>query len=251
MRGKPLCFSAFLNAALMLKNWRSKKLKGLGDVILNKPHCNKLLASAKPTGLGRKCLPLLPTARHLQAISPPLFTHLTRKSLAVCSTEHTHRLDIWLIPSFDEKLVFWSKQSYWESWLLVAAEDGSASQNVSVSVAPKSSLGRASVAPSEVNLELQKMPTAIILRSGIMWYLSWEQVWSPAWLTFCITDMVGDLPLMSLWVLLNKFWWQDLPCGAGTGSVSPVNKDIMKWSLRCWLFSSRVCSHSLKDTQKS
>lgn len=72
-----------------------------------------------------------------------------------------------VIPISGEELVCWSKQSYYKSQLLVAAEDGSASQNVSASVEPESSLGRASEVPSEVTGGLQKMPTAVILWSGI------------------------------------------------------------------------------------
>lgn len=135
---------------------------------MNKPHCNKLLASAKPTGLGRKYLPLLPTTRHLQAYLPST-AHSSNKEEPGCLQHCAHaQIRHMVIPIFDEKLVFWSKQSYWKSWLLVAAEDGSGSQNVSVSVEPKSSLGRDSEVSSEVNLELQKMPTATILWSGTM-----------------------------------------------------------------------------------
>lgn len=126
-------------------------------------------ASAKPTGLGRKCLPLLPTTRHLGAGLPSTAHSSSKKgsgSLQRYAQEQIRHIGI---PIFYENLVSLINP-VGKAGSLWLQKMGLTFQNVSASKEPKPSFSRA----SEVNSELQKMPTPAFFWWGIMWYLSWE-----------------------------------------------------------------------------
>lgn len=173
-KAKPL-LSASQQVCSHVKDWRSKEHKGWeGDVVLNKTIVTNI-ASAKPTGLGRKCLPLLPTTRCLRQVSRPLLTHLARKSPAVCSSVQMLRLDVWAY-QFLTRALFAGLiiNPVRKAGSLCLQKMGLAFQNVSASLESKTSFSRASenastyLLPSEVDSELRKMPIAAIPWGGIM-----------------------------------------------------------------------------------
>lgn len=140
-----LCFSASQQVCSHVKDWRSKEHKGWEeDVVLNKTMMTNI-ASAKPTGLGRKCLPLLPTTRRLQQVSHPLITHLVRKSPAVCSSVQMLTLDVWAY-QFLMRVLFAGLiiNPVGKAGSLCLQKTGLAFQKVSASVEPKPSFSRAS-----------------------------------------------------------------------------------------------------------